>query len=131
MKVFKYTDIPEERVVECPNGGFTSRRLLLKDDGLGFTMTRTTIHPTRRFQKWHYKHHFEACYCIKGKGVLRDSKGVDHRIEPGVLYALDKHDKHFFKAFETVILLCVFNPPLVGREVHRGDGSYVAEGRAA
>jgi L-ectoine synthase len=43
------------------------------------------------------------------------------------MYALDKHDKHFFKALEPVVLICVFNPPLAGNEVHQADGSYVTE----
>lgn len=127
MKVLHYTDLPEDRSIECPNGGFMSRRLLLKRDGMGFTMTRTTVHPTKDFQKWHYKHHLEACYCIKGHGIIKDAKGVQHKVYPGTLYALDKHDKHFFKALDTVILICVFNPPLIGNEVHQADGSYVAE----
>lgn len=124
MKVLHYTELPKERQVECPKGGFTSRRLLLKQDGMGFTVTRTTVHPTSHFQKWHYRHHREACYCIKGHGVLKDAKGKQYTIKPGNMYVLDKHDKHFFKALEPTILLCVFNPPLVGGEVHREDGSY-------
>jgi L-ectoine synthase len=113
-----------DREVECPRGGFTSIRMLLKSDGMGFTMTRTTVHPTRAFQRWHYKHHLEACYCIVGRGVLKDSRGRRHTITPGVLYALDKHDKHWMKATERMVLICVFNPPLTGREVHQADGSY-------
>jgi L-ectoine synthase len=113
-----------DREVDCPNGGFKSIRMLLKSDGLGFTMTRTTVHPTREFQLWHYKKHYEACYCIKGRGILKDADGNRHEIRPGVCYALDKHDKHYFKAIDTVILICVFNPPLIGQEVHGKDGSY-------
>jgi L-ectoine synthase len=113
-----------EREVDCPQGGFKSVRFLLKEDGMGFAMTRTTIHPTKHYQHWHYKHHLEACYCIKGHGRLKDENGKVYEIKPGVCYALDKHDNHYFKADETMILLCVFNPPLTGREVHRDDGSY-------
>ena len=116
-----------EREVDCPNGGFTSLRMLLKEDGMGFTMTRTTVHPTGEWQLWHYKNHLEACYCIKGTGLLKDAKGRQHEIKPGMLYALDKHDKHWFKADENVILICVFNPPLTGGEVHQPDGSYTVE----
>lgn len=117
-----------EREVECPKGGFTSIRMLVKKDGMGFGMTRTTVHPTEDFQLWHYKNHLEACYCIKGKGVLKDSHGRKHDIKPGVLYALDNHDKHWFKAVGgSCILICVFNPPLIGREVHGEDGSYELE----
>lgn len=112
------------RHVECPKGGFKSIRLLLKSDGMGFGMTQTTINPTSDFQLWHYKHHLEACYCVAGKGILKDDKGHEWKIEPHVMYALDKHDKHYFKAIEPVLLICVFNPPLIGREVHQADGSY-------
>jgi len=115
-----------DKEVDCPTGGFTSIRMLVKSDGMGFGMTRTTIHPTKDWQFWHYKNHLEACYCIKGKGSLKDSKGNIHKIKPGVLYALDKHDKHWFRAKETVILICVFNPPLTGHELHGPDGSYEA-----
>lgn len=131
MKVMHYTEVSEDRAVECPRGGFLSRRLLLKRDGMGFTLTRTTVHPTKDFQKWHYKHHLEACYCIKGHGILRDAKGKHYQVKPGTCYVLDKHDKHFFKAKETVILICVFNPPLIGQEVHGADGSYAPEMRVA
>ena len=131
MNVFHYTELTDDRAVESPDGGFVSRRLLLKQDGMGFTMTRTTVYPTKDFQKWHYKHHLEACYCIKGHGILKDAKGAQHKVGPGTLYALDKHDKHFFKALEPVVLLCVFNPPLVGQEIHRQDGSYETERQVA
>jgi L-ectoine synthase len=113
-----------DREVHCPTGGFSSIRILVAADGMGFTVTRTTIHPTKTFQRWHYKHHLEACYCLKGRGVLKDAKGITHQIRPGVLYALDKHDRHWFKASEPMVLLCVFNPPLTGTELHRPDGSY-------
>lgn len=115
-----------EREVKCPRGGFTSLRPLLESDGMGFSVTRTTVHPTDDWQMWHYKNHLEACYCIAGHGQLKEANGTVHDISPGVLYALDKHDKHWFKTAERVVLLCVFNPPLTGREVHGDDGSYVA-----
>ncbi|MFZ2540969.1 MAG: ectoine synthase [Gallionella sp.] len=124
MNVLHYTELADDRVVECPKGGFVSRRLLLGENGMGFTMTRTTVKPTKVFQRWHYKHHLEACYCIKGHGILKDVNGVQYQVVPGTMYALDKHDKHFFKALDTVILICVFNPPLTGQEIHQFDGSY-------
>lgn len=113
-----------DREVNCPKGGFNSLRMLLRSDDMGYTVTRTTVHPTKDFQKWHYKNHLEACYCIKGNGVVKDAKGNQHKIKPGIMYALNKHDKHWFKALTTVVLVCVFNPPLNGREVHQKDGSY-------
>jgi len=112
------------RTVECPTGGFVSRRMLLEEDGMGYTITHTTITPGMR-QRWHYKNHLESCYCLKGMGVLTEEEtGYQYTILPGRMYVLDKHDAHSFMATVEVELLCVFNPPLKGREVHQEDGSY-------
>lgn len=124
MKVIKTSELNESRVVKCPHGGFTSNRILLESDNVGYTMTKTVI-PAGDKQFWHYKNHFESCYCISGKGHLTNAKtGEVHLIEPDVTYVLDQHDPHYFQAFEEVTLICVFNPPLTGREVHQEDGSY-------
>lgn len=114
-----------DREVNCPKGGFKSLRFLLEKDGMGFTVTKTII-PKGPPQKWHYKKHFEACLCIEGAGQLINLKtNEDHLIGPGEMYVLDKHDPHTFQALsERVVLICVFNPPLKGREVHKEDGSY-------
>lgn len=113
-----------EREVVCPNGGFVSHRYLLRSDGMGFSMTRTFI-PKGSPQIWHYKNHLEACYCTKGKALLRNLEtGEDFEIVPGTMYALNLHDKHEFTAIENTELICVFNPPLSGREVHDEDRSY-------
>jgi L-ectoine synthase len=47
-----------------------------------------------------------------------------YKIEPGVIYALDRHDRHFLRAHTRMRLVCVFNPPLSGREVHDAEGVY-------
>jgi L-ectoine synthase len=110
--------------VKCPKGGFISNRFLLKDDGMGFTLTKTII-PVNGIQFWHYKEHLEACYCIHGHGQLTNvNTGDIYDIIPDTMYALDKNDPHKFEAFDEVILICVFNPPLKGREVHNEYGSY-------
>ena len=49
---------------------------------------------------------------------------MTHEIKPGVMYALDKHDRHVLKATEDLVMACCFNPPVTGKEVHREDGSY-------
>lgn len=128
MKVIKTKELCTERVVRCPDGGFISSRLLLESDGMGFSMTSTVI-PKGDAQHWHYKHHMEACYCIIGSGTLTDlNTGKEYEVSPGTLYALDGNEPHLFQAHETVILICVFNPPLTGSEVHREDRSYALEG---
>ena len=50
--------------------------------------------------------------------------GEMHKITPGVMYALNLHDKHILRAEETLVMACCFNPPVSGQEVHRADGSY-------
>jgi len=108
--------------VTTPN--WVSRRLLLKKDGMGFSFHETTIFPGTETHIW-YRHHLEAVYCVEGEGeieVLPERKV--HRIEPGVMYALDQHDEHYLRAKTKMRLVCVFNPPLTGREVHDEDGVY-------
>lgn len=125
MKVIRLDEIEStERQVDCPQGGFTSFRFLLACDRLGFSLHKTVI-PKGDVQRWHYLHHLEACYCISGKGVLIEWGSVNEWIiEPDTVYAANSHDLHTFQALEDTVLICVFNPPLTGREVHREDGSY-------
>ena len=105
--------------------GWNSRRLLLASDGLGFSLTDTIIKKGASLEL-EYTHHLEACYCIEGEGQIRASGDESwHLLEPFTLYALDQHDRHVVRATDTDLrLVCVFNPPLNGREVHRKDGSY-------
>ncbi len=105
--------------------GWKSRRLLLASDGMGYTMTDTIIEQGAVLEL-EYTHHLEACYCIEGKGQIRAADDETwHSLEPFTLYALDQHDRHIVQATEADLrLVCVFTPPLSGREVHREDGSY-------
>lgn len=125
MKIIKTQELHESRKVEFHSG--VSNRLLLDEDGMGYTMTKTVIEPGKRvFQ--HYKNHLESCYCVKGKAILTNAMtGEEHAIEPDVTYVLDKNDPHYFEAIEETVLICVFNPPLTGREIHQEDGSYAAK----
>lgn len=117
-----------ERQVNCPKGGFVSNRILLESDGMGYSMTKTVIPPNGP-QFWHYKNHLESCYCVSGRGKLINALTLEEfDIVPDVTYVLDKHDPHLFEAFEEVVLICVFNPPLKGREVHGADGAYTNDG---
>lgn len=104
--------------------GWTSRRLLLKDDKMGFSLHDTLIHPNKPLHL-HYKHHLEAVYCIEGKAKLTDlaTKEV-HELTPGTVYALDSHDEHILEAQVLSRFVCVFNPPVTGREVHDESGAY-------
>lgn len=122
MKVIKTKELPADRVVECT--GCVSNRILLKGDGMGYTMTKTVIPPEGK-HFWHYPNHMESCYCVSGHGEVTDiNTGESHQINPDTTYVLDHNEAHYFEAFEEVTLICVFNPPLVGDEKHAEDGTY-------
>ncbi|GIN22035.1 MAG TPA: ectoine synthase [Bacillus bacterium] len=111
---------------------WSSRRLLLHKDGMGFSMTETIIKKGTETYIW-YKNHFEACYCIEGEGEVEiadkdgNKTGEIYKIYPGILYALDKHDKHYLRATSSDMrLVCTFNPPLTGEEIHDEEGTYPA-----
>ncbi len=109
--------------------GWTSLRLLVKSDGMGFSMTETEVLPGAVL-RLEYKNHVEACYCIAGEGVVVEvTSGARHMIKPGVLYAPNAHDQHEVHVSangEPMRLICVFSPALEGTEVHGPDGSYAA-----
>ena len=111
-----------ERDVEAPT--FVSRRFLLAKDGMGFSLHDTTLFAGTETHMW-YRNHLEAVYCIGGEGELEDlDAGVVHKIAPGVVYALSGHERHILRAFTDLRMVCVFNPPCTGREVHDEDGTY-------
>ena len=107
---------------------WASRRLLLRDDNMGFSMHETTIFAGTETHIW-YKNHFEAVYCVEGCGEVElIPSGEVFRIEPGTMYALNKNDRHFLRADAgaDMRVVCTFNPPLSGDEVHDADGVYAA-----
>ena len=113
-----------EYEVTPENGNWTSHRLLLKKDGMGFSMHDTLIRAGTETHIW-YKNHLEAVYCVAGSGTIEDLEaGIIHDIEDGTIYALDQHDRHIVRAKTDMRLICVFNPPLTGQEVHDKDGAY-------
>lgn len=123
MIVRKLKDLAgTEREVVTPN--WTSRRLLLRRDGMGFSMHETIIEPGTQTHIW-YRNHLEAVLCIEGEGEVEVlPEGRVYPISPGVLYALDQHDRHYLRAHTRMRMVCVFNPPLTGREVHDEEGVY-------
>lgn len=101
-----------------------SYRLLLKKDGMGFSMHHTIIKAGTETYIW-YKNHVEAVYCIQGDGEIEVIDNNDiYPIKKGTLYALNKHEKHKLRAKSDMHMVCVFNPPVTGREVNQEDGSY-------
>ena len=99
-------------------------RFLLREDGVGFTVSDITVEPGSDKVLW-YKNHIEANYVIEGEGTVEDlATGAVHELRPGTMYVLDKHDRHRFRSKTQVRMICVFTPALVGGEVHDEDGSY-------
>lgn len=119
--------IGTEREVEAPNGNWTSRRLALKDDQMGFSLHDSIAHAGTETYIW-YKNHLEAVYIVSGKGEIENLEtGEIHPLYDGTLYLLNKNERHYLRAFETMRAVCVFNPPLVGDEVHTEEGFYLLE----
>ncbi|RZS86500.1 ectoine synthase [Pigmentiphaga kullae] len=112
-----------ENEVSTPT--WTSRRVLLKKDGMGFSFHETIIHPGTETHIW-YKNHVEAVWCIEGDGEIETvADGKVYKLGPGVVYALNDNDEHYLRGGkEPLRVICVFNPPLTGQEVHDADGVY-------
>ena len=104
---------------------WASRRFLLAEDGVGFTMTETTTKAGSEQVLW-YKHHIEANYVIEGEGEVENiATGEVFPLNPGTMYVLDKNEKHRLKSVTSLRLVCVFSPALTGGETHDEDGSYL------
>ena len=109
---------------EVDAGNWTSRRFLLRRDGMGFSMHDTVIRAGTETFIW-YANHLEAVYCVEGEGEVElVATGEVFPIRPGTLYALDGHEKHLLRGHTDMRMVCVFNPPLTGKEVHDTDGVY-------
>lgn len=123
MIVRKLRDVSgTEREVRADN--WTSRRLLLHGDGMGFSLHDTVIHAGSSTRMC-YRHHVEAVYCIEGRGSITVADtGETLPIEAGTVYALDGHEEHILTGETVMRMICVFNPALSGRETHDEQGAY-------
>ena len=104
--------------------GWRSQRLLLRRDGLGFSLHNTTVAAGAEMEL-EYRNHLEACYVMAGEAELTDmASGKRHALAPGMVYALDQHDRHQLRVITEMQLVCVFNPALTGAETHDATGSF-------
>ena len=127
MKTIKLKNIEKTNIVKCPYGDFTSNRFLLQKDNMGYSVTKTIIPKNNNTRFWKYKNHLESCYCIKGHATLINLENKEEfDITPDTLYVLDRHEKHQLITHEDTELICIFNPPLTGRELHNKKGEYEA-----
>lgn len=114
--------VDSEHEIDTPN--WTSRRLLLERDGMGFSLHDTLIKAGTETPMC-YRNHLEAVYCIEGDGEVETvADGRVYPLSAGCVYALDEHDEHILRANTQMRMVCVFNPPITGREVHDETGAY-------
>lgn len=125
--IVRTLDVADQGDRRVLSNGWESTRLLLKNDGMGFSFHITTIYAGADLQM-HYQNHLEAVYCISGEGEIEDlADGKVYPVKPGTVYALNNHDRHKLRAATELKLACVFNPPLHGKEVHNAQGAYELE----
>jgi len=119
--------IGTDRDVHSETGNWVSRRFVLDDDKAGFSFHETIIKAGTESHLW-YKNHIEAVYCVAGDGEIEDLKtGKIYPIKDGTMYLLNEHDEHLLRGGkEDMRLICAFNPPVTGRELHDEDGAYTS-----
>jgi L-ectoine synthase len=120
--------IGTDKEVSAKEGQWTSRRMVLKDDKMGFSFHETII-KAGTMTHIHYQNHLEAVYCVSGDGRIEDlATGEMHDIYDGIMYALNNNDDHnLYGGNEDMRLICVFNPPIKGTENHDENGVYPLE----
>ncbi|MDF0531781.1 ectoine synthase [Tsukamurella sp. 8F] len=97
-----------DRQIDTEN--WTSKRIILSDDDVGFSLHETTVAPDTRTDL-HYPDYVEAVWLIEGTGELvdRDNDRI-HPLGPGTMYLLDGHERHTIVARSRLRMYCVFTP---------------------
>lgn len=113
-----------DRDVESENGQWRSKRIVLANDKVGFSVHETTLQAGTINDFW-YANHIEAVFITEGEGELYDKDNdVTYQLKPGSIYVLSGNEKHQLRPKTTIKCVCVFNPPVTGREVHDENGVY-------
>jgi len=101
-----------------------SKRILLAGDRVGFSVHETVLKAGSVNDFW-YANHVEAVFITEGEGELYDKDNdVTYQLGPGSIYVLNGHEKHQLRPKTELRTVCVFNPPVSGREVHDEHGVY-------
>lgn len=101
---------------EASGDGWKSRRFLIAEDGLPFSVHETTVAAGSEL-RFNYKNHSETVYCIEGKAAIEDVARKKLRsIEPGTFYSVGVGDDHILRIEQDTRFLCIFEPPLKGQE---------------
>ncbi len=103
-------------------------RPLTREDGLGFSLSDTTLSAGAEVPLW-YKNHWEANYIVSGRGAVKEiATGKSWPLAAGTLYTVGPNDRHLVAVTDELRIISVFNPPLMGNETHDADGSYPPTG---
>jgi L-ectoine synthase len=96
--------------------GWKSRRMILAEDGLPFSVHETIVVAGTEL-RFCYEKHSETVYCIEGEGTIEDmARGTISPLRPGALYSAAIGDDHVLRADADLKLLCIFEPALKGAE---------------
>ncbi|MER7552895.1 MULTISPECIES: ectoine synthase [Streptomyces] len=125
MIVRSFADITDtDRHVRSRSGTWESKRIVLAKENVGFSLHETTVFAGTETSMW-YANHIEAVLCVEGESELTDEEtGEKYWITPGTMYLLDGHERHTLRPRTDSRYVCVFNPPVTGREDHDENGVY-------
>ncbi|MQY12297.1 L-ectoine synthase [Streptomyces sp. RB5] len=113
-----------DRHIKSASGTWESKRIVLAKEGVGFSLHETVLYAGTETRMW-YANHIEAVVCTEGEAELTDEEtGQSYTITPGVMYLLNGHERHTLRPKSDFRCLCVFNPPVTGREDHDENGTY-------
>jgi L-ectoine synthase len=101
---------------EAVGDGWKSRRFLLAEDNLPFSVHETTVAAGSEL-RFNYRNHSETVYCIEGKGSIEDvARKKILPIEPGTFYSVGIGEDHILRIQKDTRFLCIFEPALEGQE---------------
>jgi L-ectoine synthase len=101
---------------EAVGDGWKSRRFLIAEDGLPFSVHETTVAAGTEL-RFNYENHSETVYCIEGKASVEDvAQNRIFPIGPGTFYSVGIGDDHILRIEQDTKFLCIFEPSLKGRE---------------
>ncbi|WP_026198106.1 ectoine synthase [Sciscionella marina] len=123
MIVRSLSDI-EDTDDDIKSENWRSKRIILAREKLGFSVHETTLYAGTVSDFW-YANHIEAVFITQGEGEVENREtGEVFQLKPGTIYVLNNHDKHQVRPKTEIKCVCVFNPPVTGRETHDENGVY-------
>lgn len=122
--LIRTTDDITDTDADIKSENWRSKRIILAREGVGFSVHETTLYAGTE-SEFCYQNHIEAVFIVEGEGEIEDmATGEVHQLRPGSLYLLNGHDRHRVRPRTDIRTVCVFNPPVTGREVHDENGVY-------